>query len=225
MMGSQPRVPMVMAKPSQQARSMSIGPGSMGLNANATSNGGSGEKGTGGPAPGILSTRPGSVQAVPTPAPLVSSTSVLEHSSQGGVIPRANCFPKPAGLRPRSRSFSGFDTSSGVPLPECQKGKRLVYFFYFFYRISETDPSLLDDVYSGDDSEISTARDVQRSLTTTGTSSNSNSHAKSTPASFFPTVLRRYRHRLLEVWNHQHLRQDSNFPAVRSPSPYSQHQI
>jgi len=43
---------------------MSIGPGSV---ANATANAGSGERGTGGHAPGISSTRPGSVQAVPAP--------------------------------------------------------------------------------------------------------------------------------------------------------------
>ena len=55
-----------------------------------------------------------------------------------------------------------------------------------FFRISETDPSLLDDGYSGDESEIPTARDVQRSLTTIGTSSNSNSNPKSTPASSLP---------------------------------------
>ena len=133
MMGSQPRLPMVMVKPGQQARSMSIGPGSLNANANATANGGSGEKGTSGPAPGTLSTRPGSVQAVPTPTPPVSSTSVPEQPSQGGVIPRANFFPKAAGLRPRSRSFSGFDTtSSGVPLPKVQKGKRSVYSFFPF---------------------------------------------------------------------------------------------
>jgi len=52
---------------------MSIGPGSV---ANATANGGSGERGTGGHAPGISSTRPGSVQAVP--APPVPSASAPE---------------------------------------------------------------------------------------------------------------------------------------------------
>jgi len=64
MMCSQPRVPMGMVKPGQQSPSVSIGPGSV---ANATANGGSGERGTGGPASGISSTRPGSVQAVPLP--------------------------------------------------------------------------------------------------------------------------------------------------------------
>jgi len=64
-----------------------------------------------------------------------------------------------------------------------QKGKRLVYFFFFpFFRISETDLSIC----SGDESKILTAWDVRHSLTMTGTSSNSNSNAKSTPASSLP---------------------------------------
>ena len=127
-MSSPPRGSMMMAKPGgQQGRSMSIGPGSMALNANA--NGGSGEKGTGGAAPGISLTRPGSVQ-VPPP----SSAPEQQQSSGGGVIPRANFFPKAPGVRPRSRSFSGFNTTnSEVLLPNVQKGKRLVSFLFFFY--------------------------------------------------------------------------------------------
>ena len=63
----------------------------MALNANATPNGGSGERRTGGPAPGISSTRPGSVQAVP--APPVPLASAPQQQLQGsGVIPRVNFF-------------------------------------------------------------------------------------------------------------------------------------
>ena len=137
-MGSPPRVPSMMVKPGQQARSMSIGPGSMALNANPKTStiGGSEEKES--PAPGILVTRPGSVQVVPAPS---TSAPEQQQSQGGGVIPRANFFPKPAGIRPRSRSFSGFDTtSSEAPLPKVQHGKRLACFFFFF-RMSETDPS------------------------------------------------------------------------------------
>ena len=38
--------------------------------------------------------------------------------ASGGVIPRANFFPKSPGLRPRSRSFSGFNTMTAeAPVP------------------------------------------------------------------------------------------------------------
>ncbi|KIM37247.1 hypothetical protein M413DRAFT_448563 [Hebeloma cylindrosporum] len=130
LLSSPPRVPMMMVKSGQQARSMSIGPGSMALNASAIVNGIPGDKGTGSgsnPTPGISLTRPGSVQAVPASSNLAPE----QQPAQGGVIPRANFFPKAAGLRPRSRSFSGFDSmTSEVPLPKLQRGKRLVMFLY-----------------------------------------------------------------------------------------------
>ncbi|KAF8149384.1 hypothetical protein B0H34DRAFT_733556 [Crassisporium funariophilum] len=56
----------------------------------------------------------------------------------GGAIPRANFFPKAAGLRPRSRSFSGFNsTNAEVPLP-IQRSR--------------------------EEAEIPSAREIQRSL-------------------------------------------------------------
>ncbi|KAF9470703.1 hypothetical protein BDN70DRAFT_659976 [Pholiota conissans] len=47
-----------------------------------------------------------------------STLAVPGANSSAGPIPRANFFPKAGGLRPRSRSFSGFNsTSSSVPVP------------------------------------------------------------------------------------------------------------
>lgn len=46
------------------------------------------------------------------------ATPAIEPKTMGDVIPRANFFPKPPGMRPRSRSFSGFNsTIAEVPLP------------------------------------------------------------------------------------------------------------
>ncbi|RDB27248.1 hypothetical protein Hypma_004535 [Hypsizygus marmoreus] len=46
------------------------------------------------------------------------SASADQRASPSGVIPRANFFPKAGAVRPRSRSFSGFQsTSVEVPLP------------------------------------------------------------------------------------------------------------
>ncbi|GLB44029.1 hypothetical protein LshimejAT787_1502130 [Lyophyllum shimeji] len=45
-------------------------------------------------------------------------------SGATGVIPRANFFPKAAGARPRSRSFSGFQsTTAEIPLPVQRSGQ------------------------------------------------------------------------------------------------------
>jgi hypothetical protein len=69
------------------------------------------------PAPGILVTRPGSVQVVSAPVDFIHDRGV----------------------------FLGLTmTSLEAPLPKVQDRKWLVYFFLsFFFRISETDPSLL----------------------------------------------------------------------------------
>lgn len=118
-MSSPPRVSMMGKPEGQQGQSMSIGPGSMALNANAN-----GEKGMGGASsavPGISLTRPGSVQ-VPPP-----SSAPEQQSPGGGIIPRANFFSKVPGVRPRSRNFSVFNmTKSEVPLPNNNRGPKSI---------------------------------------------------------------------------------------------------
>ena len=44
-------------------------------------------------------------------------TPATEPKTIGGLIPRPNFFPKLPGLRPRSRSFSSFNSKAGVPPP------------------------------------------------------------------------------------------------------------
>ena len=62
------------------------------------------------------------------------------------MIPRANFLPQARWSSSMIEEFFGVDTNSGAPLPEVQKGKTL---FNFSFRISETGPSLLDDVCRG----------------------------------------------------------------------------
>ncbi|GLB36933.1 putative protein with domain in Tre-2, BUB2p, and Cdc16p [Lyophyllum shimeji] len=103
-----------------------------------------------GPAPGSMPTpavkvvpggREGSSLQVVAPVPVqavrrVGSLASLDaaardhaqverpSSGAGGVIPRANFFPKAAGARPRSRSFSGFqNTTAEIPLPIQRSGQ------------------------------------------------------------------------------------------------------
>ncbi|KAG5338936.1 hypothetical protein C0989_005570 [Termitomyces sp. Mn162] len=74
---------------------------------------------TGAPVPRLAVRKTGSVSS-PDVTPTVDGNAVPDverpGSGTGGVIPRANFFPKAGGVRPRSRSFSGFQSSS-VPLP------------------------------------------------------------------------------------------------------------
>ncbi|KAG6856602.1 hypothetical protein H0H87_002694 [Tephrocybe sp. NHM501043] len=70
------------------------------------------------PIPRIAVRRVGSIASLDV-AP-VGLTAEMERPASGasGAIPRANFFPKAGGVRPRSRSFSGFQsTAAEVPLP------------------------------------------------------------------------------------------------------------
>jgi hypothetical protein len=53
--------------------------------------------------------------------------SAPDQKAPGGVIPRPNFFPKGPGLRPRSRSFSGFDSQTKNPEVAPPVKRRYVY--------------------------------------------------------------------------------------------------
>ncbi|KAG5650627.1 hypothetical protein H0H81_011552 [Sphagnurus paluster] len=67
------------------------------------------------PVPVLGVRRVGSLASLDAAAAAMASD---DESSSSGVIPRANFFPKAAGVRPRSRSFSGFQTTAPeIPIP------------------------------------------------------------------------------------------------------------
>ncbi|KAG6877529.1 hypothetical protein C0993_006323 [Termitomyces sp. T159_Od127] len=70
------------------------------------------------PVPRIAVRRVGSLDISPSVNGHAGTDVEPSGNGMGGVIPRANFFPKSKGVRPRSRSFSGFQSISvEVPLP------------------------------------------------------------------------------------------------------------
>ncbi|KDR79719.1 hypothetical protein GALMADRAFT_93552 [Galerina marginata CBS 339.88] len=116
------------------------------------------------------------------------STSEAPSKPAGAVIPRANFFPTAPGLRPRSRSFSGFNsTTPEVPLPVQR---------------------------SREDSELS-ARDIKRSLTTSSSSPSLTPNSAANPKS--PLGSSPLRPSPLSL-SHTSLRPGGSSPVLKSPS-------
>ncbi|KAG6914788.1 hypothetical protein DXG01_015319 [Tephrocybe rancida] len=70
------------------------------------------------PVPRIAVRRVGSVASLEVTPTGITAEVETPGNGANGVIPRANFFPKAGGVRPRSRSFSGFQsTTAEIPLP------------------------------------------------------------------------------------------------------------
>ena len=76
---------------------------------------------------------PTSIQNTHSPAPGVQQLPVQSQAATPNVIPRESFVPKAGAVRPRSRSFSGFDSPLGAGTPP--KEQRFVLYLNFWSRV------------------------------------------------------------------------------------------
>jgi len=131
-MASPPRVQMMAKRP---PRSMSLGPGAAGANAAGNAGVGAGgamiEKGL--HSGGTSVTEGAAKTSSEKPPDAVKDVGGEQATAGSGVIPRANFTPKTPGLRPRSRSFSGFNSTSAEVTNSIQRRCVLVIYLASFF--------------------------------------------------------------------------------------------